>query len=337
MASRCRRWALNAGRAASRCAGISLLLAACRPLAPPGGEPAVQWADDIDADGAMEHVRAQVGFGPRPSGSDAIAAARAYLRETLAAQGIEVREQAFREWTPRGEVEFVNLVAEIPGTRPEFVLLGSHYDTKWMPGKNFVGANDAGSSTGLLLEIGRVLAGAGPLPYTVRLAFFDGEECTAEYGPRDGLHGSRHMASSWADSGDLARMRAMILLDMVGDRDLTLTIPTNCDPRLVRLVYRTATDLGLRDRVTSLGSALIDDHVPFAERGIPVINLIDFEFGTRPLSNDLWHTEGDTLDRVSAGSLGMVGRLTLRLLARVMSPDFDVVGGPRRAGGERRR
>lgn len=318
-----------AGRAGGVGIALALALAACRPSGPPVGEMPVRWSGDIDGEAALAHVRAQVEIGPRPSGSPGIAATRVYLREALVALGLDVEEQAFREWTPQGEIEFVNLVAEIPGVHEEFVLLGSHYDTKRMAGMDFVGANDAGSSTGLLLEIARVLAAAAPLPYAVRLAFFDGEECLVEYGSRDGLHGSRHLADAWASSGELARMRAMILLDMVGDRDLTLTIPTNCDPRLARLAYEAATELGIRDVVTSLGSALLDDHVPFARRGVPVLDLIDFEFGTRPMSNDLWHTEGDALDSVSAESLRTVGRLALAILGKVMSPEFHA--GPRRA------
>ena len=168
-----------------------------------------------------------------------------------------------------------------------------------------------------------MLARTSRLPSGVRLAFFDGEVCFREYGPDDGLVGSRFAARRWEADGELARARAMILLDMIGDRDLTLTLPTNGDPRLTRLAYDTATRLGMRRHVTSRGMPVLDDHVPFARRGVPSIDLIDFEYGTRPLANDLWHTGNYTLEHVSPEGMRQVGRLTLGMLAEIMtSPEF---------------
>jgi glutaminyl-peptide cyclotransferase len=151
-------------------------------------------------------------------------------------------------------------------------------------------------------------------PFEIRLAFFDGEECRVEYGPRDGLHGSRRMARRAVDEGWARRVRAVIILDMVGDRDWTLTLPRNCTPQLLQLTFDAARDLGLRDRVRLARGAVLDDHVPFIEAGIPAVNLIDFEFGSAPGLNDLWHTPADSMDAISADSLANAGRLALRLL-----------------------
>ncbi len=285
-----------------------------------------KWPESVDGEAALRHVEAQVAIGERPSGSEGIVRCREYIRRALEGFGLPVEEQRVRRPTPLGEIEFVNVLATIPGDSDRFILLGSHYDTKRLPGIRFVGANDGGSSTGLLLELARVLQAAGTPRLTLRFAFFDGEECIVRYGPDDGLVGSRALAGAWERSGELDRMEAMILLDMVGDRDLTLTLPTDGDPRLIRLAYETAERLGFRDRLTSLGSEVLDDHVPFADRGIPAIDLIDFEFGTRPLANDLWHTEGDRLDAVSAASLETVGRLTLGMLRSLMETGVEGVG-----------
>lgn len=263
---------------------------------------------------ALEEVRAFLEVGPRDAGTPGAERAANVLADRLRALGVEAEIQEFREPSPLGpETVFRNVLGRIPGRTDRIVLLGSHYDTKaGIP--DFVGANDSGSSTGLLLELARAFAAAGPPELEIRFAFFDGEECRVEYGPTDGFHGSRHLARTMAADGSLSNVAAMILLDMVGDRDLTLTIPRNCTPWLVSLAFAAARAEGVRDRFQLYPYNVGDDHVAFFERGVPTLNLIDFAFGSAPGLNDYWHTPADTLDKLSAESLDFVGRVVARLV-----------------------
>lgn len=218
--------------------------------------------------------------------------------------------------TPVGELMFRNVRGRIPGTGDRVVLLGSHYDTKTGI-EGFVGANDSGSSTGLLLELARVLQANGPQPLGIQFAFFDGEESRLRYGPNDGFHGSRHWAEAMEADGSLSNLAAMILLDMVGDRDLTITIPRNGTPWLTSLAFDAARTEGARQRFQLYPYTVGDDHEEFFARGVPAIDLIDFQFGSAPGKNDYWHTAQDTLDKLSAESLGLVGRVAARMVAGV--------------------
>jgi glutaminyl-peptide cyclotransferase len=217
--------------------------------------------------------------------------------------------------TPEGEKTLRNVLGRIPGKTDRWIILGSHFDT--MPGiKNFQGANDSGSSTGVLLELARQLAEAGLTPEVgIVFAFFDGEEGIAGYGPGDGLHGSRHMAANLVRSGEVHKIEAMVLLDMVGDKDLHFTIPANSSRGLVKEVLTAAHATGHRDRFSlSRGTVITDDHVPFLDVGIPAIDLIDFRFGSEPGLNAYWHTEADSLENIGEESLGIMGEIVLQLL-----------------------
>lgn len=289
-----------------------LFAAACSRTAPPA-PPAV------DGDHAMERVQELVAIGPRPSGSEGAAKAAAWIEKTCRDLGYAPATDTWIEMTPDGPKTFRNIEAVLPGAPGKgFILVASHYDTKKIaacPG--FVGANDSGSSTGLLLELMRVLKpspGAAPAGPAIRFAFFDGEECLREYGPHDGLHGSRRRAQQLADAGETDACRAMVLLDMVGDRNLNLTIPADTTPDLAERLFRLAEKRGLRSRVAfcTRYDSLLDDHRPFQELGIPSIDLIDFDYGP---DMAWWHTAEDTLDKLSPASLRDTGTLTLDLLS----------------------
>ena len=297
--------------------GLAIAVGCGRPPpaeeAPPPAIPAKPPA--ISGAAALEEVRAFLAVGPRDAGTPGAERAANVLADRLRALGVEAAIQEFREPSPLGpETVFRNVLGRIPGRTDRIVLLGSHYDTKaGIP--DFVGANDSGSSTGLLLELARAFAAAGTPELEIRFAFFDGEESRIEYGPADGFHGSRHLARTMAADGSLSNVVAMILLDMVGDRDLTLTIPRNCTPWLVSAAFAAARAEGVRERFQLYPYNVGDDHVAFFERGVPALNLIDFEFGSGPGLNDYWHTPADTLDKVSAESLDLVGRVVARLVA----------------------
>ncbi len=299
---------------------VSMLLG-CGPA---GGDPATGEAAGtppglprVDGDRALEEVEALVALGLRDSGTPGARRAAEHLRDRLRAVGVEADLQTFEDPTPKGPVTFRNVIGRIPGGGEGLVLLGSHYDTKVGMPEGFEGANDSGSSSGLLVELGRILQAAEPLPFETWLVFFDGEECMESYGPRDGLHGSRHLAADLVESGRAGDVEAMILMDMVGDRDLNITLPRNGSPRLTSMAFAAAHDEGVRHLFGLSRYTILDDHVPFLEAGMPAVNLIDFEYGSEPGKNDYWHTADDTLDKLSPRSLKAVGDVTLRMLERL--------------------
>ncbi|MGD9780889.1 MAG: M28 family metallopeptidase [Kiritimatiellia bacterium] len=286
------------------------------PAAPQAAASAARF--DVSGEAALENVRRFVELGPRDAGTPGAEKAANDLRERLEEIGLEAEIQEFREASPKGpDTVFRNVLGRIPGTGGKILLFGSHYDTK-VGIENFEGANDSGSSTGLLLELARGFREAAPHPMEIRFAFFDGEECMVEYGPNDGFHGSRHLAETMEADGSLSNVAAMILLDMVGDRDLTITIPRNSTPRLASLAFEAARAEGARKHFQLYPYAVGDDHVAFFERGVPAIDLIDFHFGSAPGQNDYWHTPEDAMDKISAESLGLVGRVAARMAEAIL-------------------
>ncbi len=225
-----------------------------------------------------------------------------------------VEEQAFSAPSLRGEpVPMVNVVGRLAGSEEQMLLLGTHYDTKRFDGR-FVGANDGASGVAVLLEAARVLGRSRPR-LSMRMLFFDGEEA---FGPTitqsDGLYGSRALAERMQREGELERVRALLLVDMVGDRDLNLAIDENSALDLVQIYLEEAGDLV----DPSQSFALIDDHIPFRDRGLDqVLALIDFQYGSRNSPGPLWHTPADDLPAVSAESIDRVGDLVLRLVRRI--------------------
>jgi Zn-dependent M28 family amino/carboxypeptidase len=258
---------------------------------------------------AFAHLKAVVGFGPRPAGSPAIERTRAYIRQQLALIGLTATEQAFDARTPVGRIRMVNLRVTFPGTGKGRLVIAGHYDTKIFRDIRFVGANDAGSSTAFLLELARALKGrTNTIP--IELVFFDGEEAVIEWRGTDRVYGSRHYVDTARASGDLASIKAMILVDMIGDRDLNLRRESTSTKWLTDAVWNSARTLGLGRHFLDEEMPIEDDHVPFLEAGIPAVDLIDFDYPP-------WHTAGDTLDQVSAGSLEIVGTVLLDALPAI--------------------
>ena len=277
------------------------------PAASHGAETKI-W-QEISGEKALAHVRRLVDFGPRPSGSEAIEKSSHYIEDQLRRTGWRVTRQAFTDDTPRGKVGFVNLIAQFSGqgnAAPLF-LLSSHYDTKTFDTIKFVGANDAGSSTGLLLELARVIGQHPNLAGKIELVFFDGEEAYDHFSETDGLYGSRYFARQLQGSST-KQFRAGILFDMVGDRSLDVTLPADSPPEIARYIFAAAETLKLRSYFTYLDREMIDDHSPLNAIGIPTIDVIDFDYPS-------WHTAGDTIDKISAESLQIVGSVALYYLS----------------------
>ncbi len=267
--------------------------------------------EEFSGSNAFEHVRRLVDFGPRPPASAAIKKSRDYITKQLQLFGWQVSPQSFSDATPRGKVSFVNLVSRFSSTAtgqksaPVF-LLCSHYDTKIFDAVRFVGANDGGSSSGALLELARVLGQHPALAAKVELVFFDGEEACENFSETDGLYGSRYFAKHLPAKPQ--QFTGGILLDMIGDRSLTITLPPDSPPQIARDIFASADALQLRDHFTYFENNIIDDHTPLNAAGIPTIDLIDFDFPA-------WHTAGDTLDKISPQSLHAVGAVTLYYLS----------------------
>ena len=264
----------------------------------------------FDGARAFRDLEALVQLGPRPAGSPAAARARELIRERLRQAGWPVEEHAFTAH-PKGRppVPMVNLLSRKDGASADRLMLITHYDTKDIPGIHFLGANDGASGTAVLIELARALA-ADSLPLGVELVFADGEEA---FGPSinadDGLYGSNALAERMEQDGSLARVRAVILVDMVGDKDQNLVFELGSSASLRELFAREARSLG-EGELFDLASAMsvIDDHTPFQQRGVPeVLALIDFQFGARASPGPLWHSAGDDLASVSAASLGRIG------------------------------
>ncbi len=265
--------------------------------------------EEFSGENALRHVQALVDFGPRPPSSPAIEQSREYITKQLESFGWRVTPQAFTNETPRGPVAFVNLVATFAAAKsaPIF-LLCSHYDTKTFDAVRFVGANDGGSSSGLLLEMARVLAKQPELAGKVQLVFFDGEEAYVSFTATDGLYGSRYFAKHLSAEGKAKQFRGGILFDMVGDKSLTLTLPTDSPAEITLGIFAVAEALNVRKHFSYGNGEMTDDHTPLNAAGIPTIDLIDFDYPP-------WHTAADTMDKLSAESLGIVGSVAARYLA----------------------
>ncbi len=291
----------------------------CRPPVKTAAPPIDLAA--LDGQQAFAYVNDLVTLhSPRASGTPAAEAAAQWIRQTIAPFTDTAVVDPFTDLTPDGKLIFRNVIATREGTGADVVILASHIDTKRGISNTFQGANDSGSSTGLLIELARVLHGQPRLPFSVVFAFLDGEECIDKYGPQDGLHGSRRYAAQQEREGRLSTVRAVIILDMIGDRNLNVTLPRNTTRSLVALALQAAAAEGIRHQFGLASYAVIDDHVPFHERGLPTLNLIDFEYGSAPGRNDYWHTEQDALEHIAAESLHKIGRVTLRILNALATP-----------------
>jgi glutaminyl-peptide cyclotransferase len=286
-------------------AAIAVVLSACVPAAqqkPPSPK--------FDGRRAFKDLEQIVALGPRPAGTLALAKTRAYITAQLEAAGLKVQEQAFDAATPLGTTRMVNLRATIAGTGsgPTLLITG-HYDTKLFKDAVFVGANDAGSSTAFLIELARVLA-KQPAGVPIELVFFDGEEAVVEWQGDDNTYGSRHYVRAAQRDGSVKQIGAMILVDMVGERNPRFLRESQSTPWLTDIIWRRARALGRKEFVDD-STPIADDHVPFIEAGVPAVDIIDLDYPA-------WHTPQDTLDKLSPDSLQAVGDVLLAALPEIV-------------------
>jgi glutaminyl-peptide cyclotransferase len=286
--------------------------AASAPPQPAGDEaPPADKTGGFDGKRAFAHVAKLVGFGPRPSGSPAIAQMQSYILSELSSYGCTADTDAFNAQTPVGSVAMKNILVKIPGDKPGIILLGTHYDTKKLD--NFVGADDGASSTAVMLELARVLC-PQHASHPVWIAFFDGEEAVREWTETDSRYGSRQMSAKLAMSGDLPKIKEFLLADMVGSRDLRFKRDANSTAALTDLVWTTARNLGYSRVFVNDDMSVEDDHLPFLKRGVPSVDIINMD-----IMGSYWHTPQDTLDKVSAKSLAITGHVLLETVKQLQS------------------
>ncbi len=254
--------------------------------------------------------------GPRYNGSPGLAKAQAFLKTYFAKD--QLQEDTFTSTTPAGPQLMHNFIVKYPGKRDGVIVLATHYETNyWLRDGPFVGANDGGATTGLLLQIANDLRAHPPQGYSVWLVFFDGEESVGpEWTHSDSLYGSRHLAAKWQSDGTLAKIKAFLLLDMIGDRDLGIERDTNSTPALENMVKQAADSAGYGAYVFKQTTQVEDDHLPFVQRGVPCADIIDLDYGP---NNGWHHTAEDTLDKVSAKSLTISGTIVERTMELVDS------------------
>ncbi len=312
---------------------VPLLFAACPKNQKPPRQPRVGVSSDatppkplppiptgFNGERAMDHARKQIEFGPRPPGSPDLEKTRAYIVDQLKSYGLKVTVDEFTAKTPHGDKKMANITAELSGETKTTILVGSHYDTKFYKDMQFVGANDPAASVGTLIEIGRVLGSLRDKPkITVKLVFFDGEEAFCENWSDcgnpdnpDNTYGSRHYVAQLKARKEIDDTHSLILLDMIGYKKLELGRDSASSRWLQDVIWETARELGhgkvFVDREEGIGG---DDHEPFLRAGIDAVDIIQLT------SYPHWHKADDTIDKISAQSMKIVGDTVLASLLKL--------------------
>jgi len=278
---------------------------------PGPAQPAVSEASSaptVNSARALQYIKETVAFGPRPIGSANHKKLEQYIVSHV--KGEHVEYDSFTADTPEGKFPVRNIIAKFPGKKDGIIVIAGHYDTNYpLRNTGYVGANDGGSSTAMLLEIANQLRGRRRDGYSVWLLWTDGEEAVKQWSDTDSLYGVRHLAEKWQSDGTLKKIKAFLLADMIGDADLNVEREQNSTPWLEELVLQAATRLGYQSHFYSRTTAIDDDHLPFVRRGVPSADLIDLDYG---YGNVFHHTPQDTVDKLSPKSLEIVGNVILQ-------------------------
>ncbi|MGE9267990.1 MAG: M28 family peptidase [Verrucomicrobiales bacterium] len=301
---------------------LTLLIPACKEKPPvqPVEKVAPTPALSFSGEKAFAHLEKLTSFGPRPSESAGYEKSLAYLESELATLGWKTVRQSFSAQTPVGPVTFTNLLARYaPDSAPDWTrstafVVGSHLDSKRYADIRFLGVNDSGSSTAVLLEMARVLTSQKHLASQVELVFFDGEEAMlTNITPQDGLYGSKEYARQLLSRRN--RPRAALVLDLVGDPSVPFLLSPESPRPLLEAARRVILDQKLGARFAISQTRIIDDHLPLSQiAGLDSLLIIG-DFNRMPY----WHTKNDTLENVAPAPLAESGRVALgllRLLAR---------------------
>jgi glutaminyl-peptide cyclotransferase len=274
------------------------------------------WAPDhapfphVDAKRAFEYTREVTAFGPRYMGSENHKRLERYILDHL--KGDQVEDDAFTADTPEGKFPFHNILAKYPGAKDGIIVVFGHYDTNYpLRNTGYVGANDGGSSTAILLEYANQLRGKKRDGYSVWLVWTDGEEAVKTWTDTDSVYGARHLAEEWEKDGTLKKIKALMVMDMIGDADLNIDRNTNGAPWLLDLIYAAAERQGYQSHFYARQGPIEDDHIPFVKRGVPTADVIDLDYG---YNNVFHHTPQDTMDKLSPKSLEIVGDTILETI-----------------------
>jgi len=294
---------------------------ATKPEPPAAVSPPPQpWAPDsaplphIDAKRAFQYTREVTAFGERYMGNENHKKLERYIYDHL--KGDQVEDDAFTADTVEGKFPVRNIIAKFPGTKDGIIVIMGHYDTNyWLRGTGYVGANDGGSSTAILLEFANQLRGGGSGKKrdgnSVWLVWTDGEEAVKSWSDTDSLYGTRHLAEKWEKDGTLKKIKALMVMDMIAPTDLAILRDTNSTPWLLDLIYSAAERGGYQSHFYALQAGEEDDHIPFVKRGVPCADIIDVPYGY----NDVFHhTPQDTMDKLSPKSLQIVGDTILETI-----------------------
>lgn len=267
----------------------------------------------ISGERAYQNLKDFVALGPRPLGSAGHAKAEQFILGHL--QGVQIEQDKFSVQTAAAPFAMNNIIAKFPGKKDGIIVIAGHYDTNYpLRNTSFAGANDGGSNVGLMLEIANQLRSHPPEGYSIWLLFTDGEEATVDWTDADSVYGSKHLANRWSKDGTAAKIKAFLLLDMIGDKDLDLDHDLNSTPWLADVVYRAAQRLGQQSHFSTRNNDIQDDHLPFRAVGIPVVDIIDLDYG---FDNIYHHTTQDTPDKCSAASLQIVGDITMETIRAI--------------------
>ena len=278
--------------------------------------PATNAQPNIDGNHVMQYVKDIVAIGSRPVGSPGHAKLEQYIHSKL--KGDDVEDDTFIAQTPVGAFPMDNIIAKFPGKKDGIIVIAGHYDTNYPLPKSYVGANDGGSSTALLLAFADHFRGKPLDGYSIWLVWTDGEEAFVKWSDSDSLYGTRQLAKKWHEDGTAKKLKAFLLVDMIGDADLDIQRVTNSTPWLSDLVYKAASNLGYQSHFYRMEGAMEDDHLPFARIGVPVVDIIDLDYG---YNNAYHHTPDDTLDKLSPQSLAISGDVVLETV-RLLNAHF---------------
>ena len=267
----------------------------------------------IDAQRAFQYTKEVTAFGPRFMGNENHKKLENYIIGHL--KGDEVESDSFTADTVEGKFPVRNIIAKYPGTKDGVIVIAGHYDTNYpLRNTGYVGANDGGSSTAILLEYANQLRGKKREGYSVWLVWTDGEEAVRQWSDTDSDYGTRHLAEKWEKDGTLKKIKAFVVMDMIGDADLDIIRETNSTPWLLDLVYAAAQRYGYQSHFYTLQGPIEDDHLPFLKRGVPCVDVIDLDYG---YNNAYHHTPQDTMDKLSPRSLQIVGDTTMEAIRMI--------------------
>jgi Zn-dependent M28 family amino/carboxypeptidase len=275
----------------------------------------------FSGEAAYDLTRQYIAAAPhRWIGSPDHAKAEEFIRSHFTAEAAKgtFEVDAFSASTPAGLLPMKNFIVKYPGKKDGIIIVASHYETNYpLRDINFVGANDGGATTALLIELGRYLRTNPPQGYSVWLVFDDGEEAIQSWSDRDSLYGTRHLAARWSQDGTIKKIKAFLVADMIGDKDLNIDRDSNSTPWLLDMLAMAAKNTGRSSYVFKNENTVMDDHLPFRQRGVPVLDIVDLEYGPPTMAHPeggYHHTPMDTLDKVSAHSLQISGDLVIEML-----------------------